>query len=127
MGNGKLLIAAATLASLVACAGNEVAKPTDELNAATEAMERARQANGYEFASFEMATADRKLAEARTLGNSDEDADRLRAKRLAEQVTLDARLAEAKARLAKAEVLEEEMNRSIESLRDGNGTTGGAQ
>ena len=127
MGSGKLLIAAATLISLVACAGSDVAKPTDELNTATEAMERARQANGYEFASLEMTTADRKLAEARTLANSDEDDDRLKAKRLAEQVTLDARLAEAKARLAKAEVLEEEMNRSIESLQNGNGTTGGAQ
>ncbi len=120
----RVLYAAAVLA-LAACAGNEVERPTDQLSDATRAMESARQANAYEFASFEMTSADRKLARARTLTNSDEDEERLEARRLAEQVTLDARLAEAKARLAQSEATKSEMSRTVDALRDQVGSDAG--
>ncbi|MGE0079676.1 MAG: DUF4398 domain-containing protein [Thiohalomonadaceae bacterium] len=116
----KILYAAAAL-SLAACGGPDVARPSNELNMAAQAMERARQANAYEFASFEMTAADRKLQRARDLAASDEDDDRIEARRLAEQVTVDARLAEAKARLARSEKVESEMSEAVDALRNGRG------
>jgi hypothetical protein len=107
---------AAALA-LAGCAGNEVSPPKDELADATRAMERASQVNAHEFAAFEMTSAERKLVRARDLARSDEDDDRREAARLAEQVTADARLAEAKARLADAQVVNEETKKTLEALR----------
>lgn len=120
----RILYAAAAL-SLVACAGQDVARPTNELDKATQAIERARQANAYEFASFEITSADRKLQRAQDLASSDDDDDRLEARRLAEQVALDARLAEAKARLAQTETLKSEITRSVDELRNGKGQVPG--
>jgi hypothetical protein len=112
---------------LTACARNEVARPTNQLDAAAKAMQQAAQANAYEFASFDMAIADRKLERARELARSDEDDDRREARRLAEQVVADAQLAEAKARLEEARSINTEMSQTVEALRDKTGEgTGGA-
>jgi uncharacterized lipoprotein YajG len=112
-----ILCAAAGLSMLAGCASNEVKKPKNEVNTAEHAVRNARQANAYEFASFEMTAADRKLDQAQSLATSDKDSDRLRARRLAEQATLDARLAEAKARLAQAQSTKTQMTETVDVLR----------
>ncbi|MFA7618054.1 MAG: DUF4398 domain-containing protein [Thiohalomonadaceae bacterium] len=118
----KILYATVGLAlALAACGGPDVARPSGQIDDATVAMERARQANAHEFAAFEMAAAERKLDRARNLADSDEDDERIEARRLAEQVTVDARLAEAKARLAQSEDVKAEMNAAVEALRDSRG------
>jgi hypothetical protein len=108
---------AVALLVLAGCARNEVSPPKNQLNTASEAMERAAQANAHQFAAFEMATADRKLLQARDLARSDDDDDRRKAARLAEQVTADARLAEARARLASAKTINEQAKETLEALR----------
>jgi hypothetical protein len=107
----------AALLALASCARNQVAPPKDQLADATRAMERAAQVNAYDFAAFDMAAADRKLVRARDLARSDEDDDRREAARLAEQVTADAHLAEAKARLAGARSINAEAKETLDALR----------
>jgi hypothetical protein len=120
--------AVAVLLSLVGCATNKVSPPTDQIGDANKALERASQAHANQFAAFEMATADRKLNRARDLARSDQDEDRLEARRLAEQAALDARVAEAKSRLAEARTTNAETRKTLESLRKEIGNdTGGAQ
>lgn len=104
--------------SLTACARNEVSRPKDQLADATEAMERAAQVNAHEFAAFEMATAERKLLRARDLARSDDDDDRREAARLAEQVSADARFAEAQSRLAQARAINSESRETLDALRE---------
>jgi uncharacterized lipoprotein YajG len=125
MATRKILCVAAALSLLSGCASNQVHQPKAELNAAAEAITRARQANAYEFASFDMTNADRKFDRAQRLSNSKKDKDRLEARRLAEQATLDARLAETKQRLAEEKMRREQMSISLDVLRSEDGQNQG--
>lgn len=110
------------LAVLVtACASNQVPPAKNTINEAEESLDRAQQAKAYEFSALEFTGAQRKLDQAKELANSDDEDDRLKALRLAEAAGVDARLAEAKARLAYTRSLYQEMQDTVKALRQETG------
>lgn len=106
-----------TVVIIAGCAS--IPAPTDQIAVSKEAVSNASSAGGNEFASAEMHSAQDKLDRA-TQAMAEKDYPK--ALSLAEQAQVDAQLAEAKARTAKAEeaaasiqegsdILREEMNR----------------
>jgi hypothetical protein len=110
---------AVVLAAILAggCASNPVPPPQDAISEAQEAIERARQANAYEFSALEMTKSERKLEQAKQRSASEDDEDRIQARRLAEQAKAEARLAEAKARLADARGVYGQAKQTVDALR----------
>jgi hypothetical protein len=109
----RLMAAAAGLLTLVACASTPPA-PTHALQAAETAITNAEQARVADYASIELNEARENLAAAR---KAVQDKDMARAERLAEQSRVNAELASANARLAKARAINEEMQTSIDVLK----------
>jgi hypothetical protein len=109
----RLMAAAAGLLTLVACASTPPA-PTHALQAAETAITNAEQARVADYASIELKEARENLAAAR---KAVQDKDMARAERLAEQSRVNAELASANARLAKARAINEEMQTSIDVLK----------
>ncbi|MFO8086672.1 MAG: DUF4398 domain-containing protein [Bacteroidales bacterium] len=99
---------------LVACAA-KVSPPSSQLATATLAINQAESAGAYESAPVELRDARQKLEKARQAMNRK---DNLTAKRLAEQATVDANLAEAKARTAKSQKMLQEIKDSIRILQE---------
>ncbi len=127
--SGKILTrtAIAALAGLLltACATTPVPEATDAIANAEQALDRAQQAQAYDFAAFEFTKAQRKLNQAKDLARSDEKDQRRNALRLAEQSAVDARLAESKARLGSTRETYQEIEETVESLRQETGVTNG--
>ena len=109
----RRVTAAAGLLTLAACASTPPA-PTQALQAAEAAITSAEQARVADYASVELNAARENLAAARKAVQS-EDMDK--AERLAEQSRVNAELASAKAGLIKAKAINEEMETSIEVLK----------
>ena len=109
----RLVVAAAGLFTLVACASTPPA-PTHALQGAEAAITNAEQARVADYASIELNEARENLAAAR---KAVQDKDRARAERLAEQARVNAELASANAGLTKARVINEEMQTSIDVLK----------
>ncbi|MCG5502093.1 DUF4398 domain-containing protein [Ectothiorhodospira lacustris] len=105
--------ALAGLLTLAACASTPPA-PTHALQAAETAITNAEQARVADYASIELNEARENLAAAR---KAVQDEDMIRAERLAERSRVNAELASAKARLAKAKAINEEMETSIDVLQ----------
>ncbi len=105
--------------ALAGCAGSPVPPPTDQVSNASAAIERAQQAGAHEFAALEITRAQRKLDQAKAMAGSDDEDERLQARRLAEQAAVEARLAEATARLAGTRNLHQELDRTVDTLRNG--------
>lgn len=82
---------------LASCAPQRV--PVTEVAAAEVAVRDAERAEAASYASFELQQARYKLEDAKRAAD---DRDNVRARRLAEQSQIDARLAETKAQLGKA-------------------------
>lgn len=110
---GTLLLAV-PMASLCACASSPD-RPFQELARAEASIEQADQSDAREYGAAELDSAREKLAKARAAADSD---DNLTAARYAREAAVDAELAMAIARNEKAEVAVEELNRSIETLRE---------
>jgi uncharacterized protein YaiL (DUF2058 family) len=115
--SGRAGLLALTLASsmlLGACASTPP-PPTDALQAAELAINRAEEAQSATAAPLEMKRAREKLTAARAAVNSE---DPIKARRLAEQARADAEFAQAKAEEAGAAEINTELERSIRLLQE---------
>ncbi len=92
--------AALLLGSMMMVGCSSTPKPDAELALSRQAIESAVAAGGGEYAPVELKTAQDKQLEA---DGAVQKEDYLKARRLAEEVTVDARLAEATALAAKAQ------------------------
>ena len=104
---------ALAMLALAACASKPL-PPTEALQAAEQAISSAEKARVADYASPELGMARDKLAAARTAVEKEE---MVLAQRLAEQSRVDADLATAKAEVAKAKLVNDEMKKSTESLK----------
>ncbi|SCZ57967.1 DUF4398 domain-containing protein [Thiohalomonas denitrificans] len=126
--SGKIVRTATAVAAgllLTACASTSIPPPTNAVGDAEQALNQAQQAQASQLAAFEFTKAQRKLNQARKLARSDSETERLNARRLAEQAAVDARLAEARARLADTQNRYEQMQDTVESLRQETGLSNG--
>lgn len=106
------LMAVVLLTSMSACA---TARPASEqMNQALSAIHDAEQADAVSMAPVPMRTARDAYAKAEVAARQQEEAE---ASRLAEQATVDAKLASATARATRAERSLNEMRRSQDALR----------
>lgn len=110
-------IAAALL--LAACAS--FPEPKDDIKDAEAAIERAQTAQAREFAAFELEQAGRKLERAKELSTGP-SAEKVQAMRLAQEATLDARLAEEKAQLGRSRQTYDDLRRAISGGQTGEST-----
>lgn len=105
--------AAAGLLVLVACAAVPL-PPTQELQAAEQAISNAEKARVADYASPELGEARTKLTAARSAVQAE---NMVLAQRLAEQSRVEAELASAKAEAVKAKAVNDEMKESIDTLK----------
>lgn len=108
--------AAVTIAgflALPACATTPE-PPTQALQAAESAIASAEQARVADYASAELRQAREKLAAARTSARNEE---MIKARYLAEESRVHADLASAKAEEIKAKAVNDEMQKSIDTLK----------
>jgi len=116
--------AAAAALTLSACASAPT-PPTDALNAAERAVKVAQEGGVADYASPELKSAREKLVLAREAVAKE---DMTGAAILAEQARLDAELASAKNEAAKAKAVNDELQKSNETLRQEiNRNSGGNQ
>ncbi|HTF95022.1 MAG TPA: DUF4398 domain-containing protein [Cellvibrio sp.] len=108
-----LLAVCAVCAVLAGCASTPKA-PTEALLAAETAIANAEQARVADYASPELGEARDKLTAART---AVAEKEMVRAARLAEQSRADAELATAKAQAAKAQEVNDDLNKNINTLQ----------
>lgn len=93
--------------------------PTDALQAAEIAITSADADKAAEFSPVELQAARQRLALARArLARDPDDEDALIARRLAVEAQSDAELASARARQARAEAVNAELQRNIDTLRE---------
>jgi Domain of unknown function (DUF4398) len=109
-----ILLFAVPLASIGACASSPD-RPFQDLARAEASIEQADQSGAQEYGATELDSARDKLAKARAAADSDEN---VAASRYAKEAAVDAELATAMTRERKAELAVEELNRSIETLRE---------
>ena len=112
--SGLRLLAASLLILLFAACASAPPAPNDALQAAQLAIENAEQARVSEYAAAELRDAREDLADAR---RAVQDEDMVLARRLAVQSRANAELASAKAGEAKARAINEEMQKSIDALK----------
>lgn len=122
----SLLLIATSLAGALTLSGCMSAPkpPTQELQAAELAITTAEQARVADYASPELGQARDKLTAARAAVQQEKMLD---AQRLAQQSRVDAELASAKAEAAKAKVVNDEMLKSTDSLKQEMQRNTGAQ
>lgn len=119
-----LLVNACILSLIPACTSTPPA-PTQQISAAEQSLSDAEQARVAEHSLPELQEARSKLSAARAAVQSEE---MLLAKRLAEQASIDIKLASAKAELAKAEAVNADMEKNIDVLKqEMQRNTGGQQ
>ncbi len=99
---------------LAACASNPPQPPTAQLQAAEQAIASAERDRVADYASVELSEARDKLRAAYSAVQQEKME---LAQRLAEQSRVDAELASARAEAARAEVVNDEMRKSIDMLK----------
>lgn len=112
-GRVPLLCMALCAATLAACASNPT-PPTDAIQAAELAIEKAEDARIADYMSPELGEARDKLVAAREAVQKE---DMGLARRLAEQARADAELATAKAEVNKAKAVNEELSKTTETMK----------
>lgn len=110
---GRTAVVLGLSATIAACAGPGP-KPDSELQTAQAAVQRAEASDAREFNPVLLNDARNKIADAEQLMEGE---DYREARRLLEQAELDARLAGARSETDKAEQAVEEVNDSIDKLR----------
>ena len=115
VGTRRFLIAGGVLA-LAACA-SAPQPPLDALQAADISVANADKEHGAEYAPLEMRTAHEKLAAAHASAQKPDENDMTQSRRLADEARADADLATSKARLGKANAVNQEMQKSGKALR----------
>lgn len=113
LGRTRTLLAALALLSLAACASTPPA-PLQELQAAELAITSAEQAGVADYSAPQLNQAREKLARARTAVQREE---MVLAARYAEESKVEADLASANAGMLKAKAINEEMQDSIDTLK----------
>ncbi|HQQ64059.1 MAG TPA: DUF4398 domain-containing protein [Pseudomonadales bacterium] len=103
---------AASTMLLAACASTP--PPTLALQAAEQAIANAEQARVADYASPELSEAREKMAAAKTAVHEE---NMQKAQRLAEQARVDAELALAKSGTGRANTVNDEMQKSTETIR----------
>jgi len=98
---------------LAGCA-DKVPPPTQQITLATLSISQAESSGAFEFAPMELKSARDKLSRAKLAMEEEENE---KAGRLADEAMIDANLAEAKSRSAKAQKVVEEMKENIRVLR----------
>lgn len=112
--NGRaMLLMAVPVTALGACASSPD-RSFEELGRAEASIEQAQASGAREYGAAELESAENKLGRARTAAD---DNDNVMAERYAREAALDANLAMAITRNRQAELSVEELNRSIETLR----------
>lgn len=119
----RLLGVGASLLLLSACA-SPTTPPNQALQAAESAISHAEQARVADYASPELGVAREKLTAANAAVQRE---DMLLAERLADQSRVEAELALAKSQAAKAKVVNDEMLKSTDSLKQEMQRNTGAQ
>lgn len=109
-----IVVVAIGLSAIAGCASTGE-RPAAQLATAQANIEQAQQAGANQHAAQPLSSAREKLAAAQAAVSRDE---MLVAERLAKEAALDAELAGAMARNRKAELAVEELNETIEVLRD---------
>lgn len=112
-GLAPVLSACLVCGMLAGCASTPKA-PTEALQAAELAIANAEQDRVADYASPELGEARDKLTAARV---AVVEKEMVRAARLAEQAKVDAELATAKAKAAKAQEVNEELDKNINTLQ----------
>ena len=113
--NYRRLVTVTGAALILAACAAAPARPEAEFSRAQTLIQTAEQQGAQEFAAAELESARGKLSQAEIVadkGNGEQ------ATRLAQQAAVDAELAAAKAASAKARKAADELDRSIEALRD---------
>lgn len=120
----SLLATTVILLLIPACTSTPPA-PTQEISAAEQSLSDAEQARVAEHSLQELQEARVKLSTARAAVQNKE---MVLAKRMAEQASIDIKLASAKAELAKAEAVNTDMEKNIDVLKqEMQRNTGGPQ
>lgn len=110
----RLLVLGTSLLLLAACASKPL-PPTQEISAAEQSLTDAEQARVAEYALPEMQEAREQLSASRAAVLKE---DMVLAKRLAQQASMNIKLAAAKAELAKAEEVNTDMTTNIDVLKE---------
>ncbi|MCO6440959.1 MAG: DUF4398 domain-containing protein [Nitrococcus mobilis] len=118
-----MVLLAAVLLS--ACASAPPEKPDDALSKAQYAINQAEQVVGRKSQSVPLYEAKQRLAKAHSLAT--EPKNYLKARRLAEEATLDARLAQSQAEARQAQAQKADLQESLETLREEIQQGGGGQ
>ena len=106
-------IAFAGTFALASCTSSPVA-PTQELQSAEQAINQAEQARVADYASPQLREAREKLTAAKTAVHEE---NMILAKRLAEESKVEADLAFAKAQVVKAQLINDEIQKGTDSMR----------
>lgn len=109
-----LLALGTSLLLLTACASTPL-PPTQEISAAEQSLTDAEQARVAEYALPELQEAREQLSASRAAVLKE---DMVLAKRLAQQASMNIKLAAAKAELAKAEEVNTDMTQNIDVLKE---------
>ena len=109
-----VLFPALGLLAVTACAPT-MQPPTSEMALANSAVERASSAGAYDYAPLELKLARDKIEQAKAALQA---RDYTGAQRLLEQAELDAKLAESKSGTAKSQMAVDELQKSIEAIRE---------
>lgn len=103
--------------ALVACA-SVPPPPTDAFQAADTAITNADKEGAVEFAPLELKSARDKMAQARNaVANEPSEEAVMQARRWADEASADAELATARARAGRAAVVNAELQKNIDTLR----------
>lgn len=111
---GKLMGTAVTGLLLLGACASAPQPPTADLQAAELAIANAERARVADYASVELSEARDKLTAARSAVQQEQMS---RAQRLAQQARVDAELATARAEVAKARVVNEQMQKGTDTLK----------
>ena len=111
----RIVVAGSALA-LAACAAAPQ-PPTDALQAADIAVTNAENDHAADAAPLEMRTAHEKLTAARADAQKPDEQSVMQARQLADEARVDAELASSRARLAKAESVNQELQKNSNALR----------
>jgi hypothetical protein len=121
----RSLLPVAALVAMVGCSSGP--RPVEQLARASTLIEQAEKTGAARFAAADLEQARGKLSRAETAAD---DGDQETALRLAKEAAVDAELAQARSAAAEAKNSEEELKRSLQSLREEAGrkpATGGAE
>lgn len=116
-GNDPAISLLASFAFVAALACASPTPPKSEISAAELAIRQAESMGAVELAPLPMRMAREKLDEAKALVQKDESDKMSRAKRLAEDAAVEARLAEETARTAALTKARDEAQQTIDAMR----------